>query len=68
MSNPNERSFVLNLLEEGKIGPDDANLLLHALAGDGSPAVEDTVVFEIAADEDNLRHVVEKLNLAICCQ
>lgn len=68
MSNPNERSFVLNLLEEGKIGAEDATLLLHALAGEGSSLIADTVTFEIAADQENLRHVVEMLNQAICCQ
>ena len=68
MSTKFERSIVLKLLEEGKIGPDDASLLLHALAGGGSQVLEDTVAFEIAADHENLRHVVEKLNQAICCQ
>ena len=67
MSIDYERRLVLKLLEEGKIGTDDASLLLHALTWDGSRVFEDTVVFEIAADKENLRNIVEKLNQAICC-
>ena len=64
MSNHKQRRIVLDLLETGKIKPDDAAQLLGAM-NDGRPApAEDTVVFEIAADQGTLRQVVEKLNRA----
>jgi len=64
MSTQKERRIVLDLLETGKIKPDDAAHLLDAM-NDGRPApAEDTVVFEIAADQGTLRQVVEKLNRA----
>ena len=64
MSTQKERRIVLDLLETGKIKPDAAAQLLDAIK-DGRPApAEDTVVFEIAADQGTLRQVVEKLNRA----
>lgn len=64
MSNHKERRIVLDLLETGKIKPDDAAQLLDAM-NDGRPArTDDTVIFEIAADQGTLRQVVQKLSRA----
>jgi L-asparaginase/Glu-tRNA(Gln) amidotransferase subunit D len=59
-----ERRIVLDLLETGKINSDAASNLLDALDTAAASEPRETVVFEIAADQDNLRHVVEKLNRA----
>ena len=64
MSNHKERRIVLDLLETGKIKPDDAAQLLDAMQDSRPTQAEDTVVFEIAADQGTLRQVVEKLNRA----
>ena len=61
-----ERRIVLDLLETGKINSDAASSLLDALDTAAASEPPETVVFEIAADKDNLRTVVEKLNKAIC--
>ena len=59
-----ERRIVLDLLETGKINSDAASNLLDALDTAAASEPAETVVFEIAADQDNLRSVVEKLNQA----
>ena len=64
MSTQKERRIVLDLLETGKIKPDDAAQLLDAMNDDRPARTNDTVVFEIAADQGTLRQVVEKLNRA----
>ena len=61
-----ERRIVLDLLANGKITSDAASSLLDALDTAAAAEPLETVVFEIAADQDNLRTVVEKLNQAIC--
>lgn len=65
MSNHKERRIVLDLLETGKIKPDDAAQLLDAM-NDGrlKARTDDTVIFEIAADQGTLRQVVQKLSRA----
>lgn len=62
MSTQKERRIVLDLLETGKIKPDDAAQLLDAMSGGRQTQADDIVVFEIAADQGTLRQVVEKLN------
>ena len=69
MSYQEERSYVLGMLETGKIRPDEAATLLEALAPrrrtlrmTPSP---DKVTFEIDADQDNLRSVLKKLSRAV---
>ncbi len=64
MSTHKERRIVLDLLETGKIKPDDAAQLLDAMSDGRQTQADDTVVFEIAADQGTLRQVVEKLNRA----
>lgn len=66
MFRKNERRIVLDLLETGKINSEAASYLLDALDTAAASESPETVVFEIAADQDNLRHVVEKLNRALC--
>lgn len=69
MSYQEERQTVLGMLEIGKINPHEATILLDALAPrrrtlrlTPSP---DKVVFEIDADQDNLRRVLNKLSRAV---
>ena len=64
MSTQKERRIVLDLLETGKINPGDAAQLLGAMQDSPRQGADDTVVFEIAADQGTLRQVVEKLNRA----
>ena len=69
MSYKKERRLVLSMLENGNIDPGEADSLLDALIVRTAPRRKalDKVIFEIDAEQDNLRRVVEKLNQAICC-
>lgn len=69
MSYHEEKSYVLGMLETGKINPQEATTLLEALAPRKrtlrlSPA-PDKVTFEIDADQENLRSVLKKLSRAV---
>lgn len=71
MSYHKERRYVLNMLENGRIDPREATTLLDALTA--SPPRRRTlrrqspnkVIFEIDADQENLRSVLDKLNQAV---
>lgn len=69
MSYHEEKQTVLEMLETGKINPQEATSLLQALTPrrrtlrrKPSP---DKVVFEIDANQDNLRSVLKKLSRAV---
>ena len=69
MSYQNEKSTILEMLETGKINPQEATNLLEALAPRKrtlrlSPS-PDKVTFEIDANQDNLGSVLKKLSRAI---
>jgi len=69
MSYHQEKQTILEMLETGRITPQEAATLLKALtprrrALRRSPS-PDKVVFEIDASQDNLRSVLKKLSRAM---
>lgn len=68
MSYQEERSYVLGMLETGKINPDEATTLLEALTPRRRSRRPDKVTFEIDADQDNLRSVLKKLSRAVAAK
>lgn len=55
-----ERQKVLQMLEAGRIGPEEAEGLLEAMGPGGG----EKVVLELDADRDNLRQVLRILSKA----
>ena len=73
MSYQEERRFVLDMLEIGKINPDQATRLLDVLSLQPSPSnvrrslhqSPNKVYLEIDADQNTLQLVLDKLNKAV---
>jgi hypothetical protein len=67
MSKGTERKIILNMLETGTIDSSQAQNLLQALSPKRSRnhTNSNTIVVEMAADEENVRNVLEKLGKAI---
>ena len=73
MSYQEERRFVLDMLEIGKINPDQATRLLDVLSLQPIPInvrgsrrrSPNKVYLEIDADQNNLQLVLDKLNKAV---